>query len=84
MFHTARELLWDTDCVFDISSAMMFMEDGEAERYINYYGAERMAYGTDYPLWDPVEEVQRFQSLKLTGAQFDQIAHKTAQRILKL
>ena len=84
MFHTARELLWDTDCVFDISSAMMFMEEGEPERYINYYGAERLAYGTDYPLWDPVEEVNRFKSLKLTGEQFDQIAHKTAERILKL
>ena len=84
MFQTARELLQDTDCVFDISSALMFMAEGEAERYINLYGAERMAYGTDYPLWDPVEEVQRFQRLKLTGAQFDQIAHKTAQRILKL
>ena len=84
MFHTARELLWDTDCVFDISSAMMFMEKGEAERYINSYGAERMAYGTDYPLWNPVEEVKRFQQLDLTDDQFDQIAHKTAERILKL
>ena len=84
MFHTAKELLWDTDCVFDISSAMMFMEQGEAERYINSYGAERMAYGTDYPLWDPVTEVARFQALKLSGRQFDQIAHKTAERILKL
>ncbi len=84
MFHTARELLWDTDCVFDISSAMLFMERSEAERYIQGYGAERMAYGTDYPLWDPVKEVQRFQQLKLTGRQFDQIAHKTAERILKL
>ena len=84
MFHTARELLWDTDCVFDISSAMMFMEKGEAERYINSYGAERMAYGTDYPLWNPVEEVKRFQQLDLTDDQFDQIAHKTAERVLKL
>lgn len=84
MYHTARELLWDTDCVFDISSALMFMEKGEAERYINGYGAERMAYGTDYPLWDPVTEVKRFQSLQLSGRQFDQIAHKTAERILKL
>lgn len=84
MFQTARELLEDTDCIFDISSAMMFMAEGEAERYINLYGAERMAYGTDYPLWDPVEEVKRFQSLRLTEAQFDQIAHKTAERILKL
>lgn len=84
MPETAKELLWDTDCVFDISSAMMFMQPGEAERYINSYGAERMAYGTDYPLWDPVEEVGRFLQLKLTDEQFEQIAHKTAQRILKL
>ena len=84
MPETAKELLWDTDCVFDISSAMMFMEPGEAERYINSYGAERMAYGTDYPLWDPVEEVERFRKLKLTDAQFEQIAHKTAERILGL
>ena len=84
MFETARENLEDTDCVFDISSAMMFMQPGEAEGYINRYGAERMAYGTDYPLWDPVTEVQRFRRLKLTGEQFDQISYKTAQRILNL
>ena len=84
MFSTARELLEDTNCIFDISSAMMFMQPGEAEQYIRHYGAERMAYGTDYPLWDPVEEVQRFQQLDLTGEEFDQIAHKTAERILKL
>ena len=84
MYHTARELLWDTDCVFDISSSLMFMERGVPERYINSYGAERLAYGTDYPLWDPVTEVKRFQQLDLTGDQFDQIAHKTAERILKL
>lgn len=84
MYHTAKELLWDTDCVFDLSSALMFMERGEAERYINCYGAERMAYGTDYPLWDPVTEVKRFQQLNLTATQLEQIAHKTAERILKL
>ena len=84
MFETAKEVLSDKDCIFDISSAMMFMEPGEAERYINHYGAERMAYGTDYPLWDPVAEVNRFLQLKLTDSQFEQIAHKTAERILKL
>ena len=62
----------------------MFMERGEAEKYINSYGAARMAYGTDYPLWDPVREVERFSQLKLTDDQFDQIFHKTAERILNL
>lgn len=84
MFDIAKEQLYATNCIFDVSSAMMFMEPGEAERYINIYGAERMAYGTDYPLWDPVEEVKRFQSLKLTADQFDQIAHRTAERVLGL
>ena len=84
MFHTAWELLRDKDCIFDTSSALMFMEQGEAEKYVNSYGAERMAYGTDYPLWDPVKEVERLSRLKLTSDQFDQIFHRTAERILDL
>lgn len=84
MYEEAYKHLKDKNCVFDISSSMMFMEDGVPEEYINRYGAERMAYGTDYPLWDPVTEVQRFLRLKLTDDQFEQIAHKTAERILNL
>lgn len=84
MYREAYDLLKDTDCILDISSSLMFMEDGEPEKYINLYGAERMAYGTDYPLWDPVQEVQRFLQLKLKPEQIEQIAWKTAYRFLKL
>ena len=84
MYETAYELLYDKDCIFDISSSMMFMDDGIAEKFINIYGAERMAFGTDYPLWDPVPETRRFLELKLTDEQFEQIGHKTAARILNL
>ena len=84
MYETAFELLHDTNCVFDVSSSLMFMEAGVAEKYIRAFGAERMAFGTDYPLWDPVTETQRFRQLKLTDAEFDQIGHKTAERVLEL
>ena len=84
MYDTARELLQDTNCVMDVSSSLMFMGEGVAERYVNLYGAERLAFGTDYPMWEPVTETQRFFDLKLTESQFEQIAHKTAERILKL
>ncbi len=84
MYETAREQLQDTDCIMDISSSMMFMEKGVAEKYINLYGAERMAYGTDYPLWDPVQEVERFLQLDLTESQKEQIAWKPAHDFLKL
>ena len=84
MYETAYEYLYDKDCIFDVSSSMMFMEPGIAEKFINIYGAERMAFGTDYPLWDPITETKRFLELKLTDEQFEQIGHKTAERILKL
>ena len=84
MYETAYELLHDQDCIFDVSSSMMFMEEGIAEKYINMYGAERMVFGTDYPLWNPVEETKRFLELKLTDEQFEQIGHKTIERFLNL
>ena len=84
MQETAREMLYDTDCVMDISSSIMFLEPGMPEKYINLYGAERMAYGTDYPLFDPVKEVAAFLRLRLTDEQKEQIAHKTTERILNL
>ena len=82
MYDTAAELLYDKDCFFDVSSSLMFMEEGVAEKYINHYGAQRFVYGSDFPMWDPVREMERFLSLKLTDAQKEQIAHVTAEGIL--
>ncbi len=84
MYETACDLLYDTNCFFDVSSSMMFMEKGIPEKYINHYGAERFVYGSDYPMWNPVTEMERFLSLNLTDRQFEQIAYKTAEHILQL
>ena len=82
MYDTAAELLYDKDCFFDVSSSLMFMEEGVAEKYINHYGADRLVYGSDFPMWDPVREMERFMRLKLTDSQREQIAHITAEGIL--
>ncbi len=79
---TAYELLKDTDCFMDISSSLMFMDKETALGYIRRYGPERLVYGTDYPLWDPVTEVNRFLSLGLRDGEVEQIAWKTAAGIL--
>ena len=84
MYETAYEQLKDKNCIFDVSSSLMFMPEGVAEHYIRAFGTERLVYGSDYPLWDPVEEVQRFFHLKLTDEEFEQIAHKTAEAFLNL
>ena len=84
VYEEAFQTLRNMDCVFDTSSSLMLLEPGAAERYINGYGAERMAFGTDYPMWDPMEERKRFDALKLTDDQKEQIANKTAKRVLGL
>ncbi len=84
MYETAKEYLTDTSCILDISSTLMFLDRKTAESYVNHYGAERLAFGTDYPVWDPVREVELFLSLNLTDDQKEQIAWKTAERFLKL
>lgn len=84
MYETAFEELYDKNCIMDISSSMMLMPEGVAEKYIRIYGAERLAYGTDYPMWDPVQEVDRFLKLNISDEEKEQIAHKTAERFLGL
>lgn len=84
LFETAYELLKDTTCIMDVSSSLMFMPEGVAERYINGYGAERLLFGSDFPLWDPESEVRRFLQLQLTPQQFEQIANKTAKALFQI
>lgn len=84
MYDTAMEYLSDTNCILDISSTLMFLDKKTAESYVNHYGAERLAFGTDYPVWDPVREMDLFLSLDLTEDQKEQIAWKTASRFLNL
>ncbi len=84
MREVAKEVLTDTNCLFDTSSSLMFMQPGVAEGYIRHYGAERFVYGTDYPMWDPVIEVERFFNLSLTDDEKEQIAWKTAAELLRV
>ncbi len=82
LYDVAYENLHDMDCTMDVSSSLMNMDADAAVKLIRSYGAERLAFGTDYPLWDPVGEVERFTRLKLTDGEFEQIGWKTAQRFL--
>lgn len=84
MYDIAYDNLYEMDCCLDISSVLRFSPGDEVLKWIRAYGAERMIFGTDFPLWNPVHEVKTFQSLGLTGNELDQIAHKTAERILCL
>ena len=68
----------------DTSSTLEYIGADEAERFINFFGAEWFLYGTDYPMWNEEEELKRFLSLKLTSDQFEMILGANAERVYKL
>ena len=83
LFGEAFAILRDTDCFLDISSSTMFLPPERVARYIAGYGADRILFGTDFPLWSPETEVESFRKLPLSAEEFDKIAYKNALRILK-
>lgn len=84
MYDVAYDNLYDKNCVFDVSSTLMFLEKEDAVKLIRRYGPERLVYGTDYPLWDPVTEMERFLSLGLKEDEIERICWKTPARVLGL
>ena len=82
IFEEAFEILKNTECFLDISSTMMFLSPEQVTRFIHGYGAERILFGTDFPLWSPNDEVCRFRKLNLTAEEFERIAYKNALDIL--
>jgi len=62
---------------FDTSSSLFAFSPEEAARRLRHFGTDRMMFGTDFPMWDPKEEVARFMALPLTQEERDQVFHKT-------
>ena len=82
LFDEGFELLRSTECFLDISSTMMFLPSEQVRRYIRGYGADRILFGTDFPLWSPEQEVRSFRMLNLSSDEYESIAYKNALKIL--
>lgn len=68
----------------DCSSSLFSMSPEEATKLIRLYGAERVFFGTDFPMWDPEEEVRRVRALLLTEAEKELILGKNAAAFLDI
>jgi predicted TIM-barrel fold metal-dependent hydrolase len=57
----ALQTLAGTDVYFDTSSTLPFVDPGLLRRLLDAHPAERVLFGSDYPLFDPGTEVERLQ-----------------------
>lgn len=84
LYDLALEYLKDTNCYLDTSSSLDYIGLKRAKELINIYGAERILYGTDFPMWTPKDELKKFFDIGLDDSQNELILYKNAQHILKL
>ena len=67
-----------TDC----SSSLYAMSPEHAAELIRKFGADRVMWGTDYPMFNAKEELERFAKLPLTERERELILSENARRML--
>ncbi len=82
---TAHQILAGRPNVWvDTSSSLYAITGEEAREAIYHYGTDRVLFGTDYPMWNPAEELRRLQALNLDPVDLEKILHLNAERLLGL
>lgn len=66
----------------DLSSSLYDMTPERAAELIRLFGADRVMFGTDYPMWTASEELERFRAIPLTNEERELILYKNALRLL--
>ncbi len=81
----AWRLLADYENVYvDTSSSLYALAPDEARRIIRCYSRDRVLFGTDYPMWDPGEELNRFRRLNLSDDEEEKILYLNAKKLLDI
>ena len=81
----ARQLAGNYENLWvDCSSSFFALSKDEARDLIHAYGADRVLFGTDYPMWSPKEELKVFRSLELDPQEEQAILWDNAARLFNL
>jgi len=87
--HFGGYRMWDDSCRYligrnlymDTSSSLAFLDPEKAAEMIGKHGAEKFLFGTDYPMWDHEQELERFLALDLTEDERNAIFYRNAEKL---
>ncbi len=68
----------------DCSSCFGFIEPLKVKELIRAYGASKVLFGTDYPMWSPRKEIESFLSLCLDESEIKCILNTNAKKVFNL
>jgi len=61
---------------YDTSSSLFMLDKSGALKFIDYFGPDKFFFGSDFPMWSPKEELDRFMNLGLDEESRDKILYK--------
>ena len=68
----------------DCSSSFYALTDEEIIHLIRLYGADRVLFASDYPMWSPGVELKRLLSLGFSDEEYRMMFSENVQKIIKL
>jgi predicted TIM-barrel fold metal-dependent hydrolase len=80
----AMHILSGANVYIDTCSSLAFVTPEEARESIAHFGAHRTMFGTDFPMWSPDTELERFFHLALTPEENKQILYDTFAQLFGL
>lgn len=81
IYDEAVPYMLDRKCFMDISSVMPFMPPEKVLGFIKLYGADRLIFGSDFPMWNPIKEYESFMALELSDEERAKILWKNASNV---
>ena len=66
------------------SSSLYAFTPEKGREMIRHYSRERVLFGTDYPMWTPGEELDRFRKLQLSDDEAERILYRNAADLLQI
>lgn len=82
LWDRAAEVLGGTGIYTDCSSSLYALTPEHAAEIIAKFGADRVMWGTDYPMWSCAEELERFYKIPLSEREQSLILGENALRLL--
>ncbi len=82
VWRKAAQALSGRDLYVDCSSSMYALTPEEIRALVRGYGAHRVLFGSDYPMWNPGREIERLRAAGLEKAEMELILHENARRLL--
>lgn len=66
----------------DTSSSQFILTPHQVRELIDIFGADHVLFGTDYPMWNPQDELEKLQLVPMTGEEQEMILHGNMERLL--